>query len=270
MARIVIVGEATELNEFLGHALVQEGYRVRFVHDIRPSVSKVTRTLPNLVIVDGSHSFSIAEQFCIQLRGRYALDECRVLLFADALRPTNGTSVFALGADAYLERPLHPRAVIDCVRQLLNGANSSYTRNSLVVGDLVIEPSSFRITRSGKMATLTLGEFRLLYHLASHPNQVFRREELLNLIAVNPRSTARTVDVFIRYLREKVEENPHQPDLICTVQGHGYMFRIPEQRVENTAVLSPKRGSHETIDHRQQLPGIVRRGALANPIRVLK
>ena len=150
MTRIVIVGQATELLEFLGHALTQEGYRVSFVHDIRPSVSRISRTLPNLVIVDGTHSFSLAEQFCVQLRGRYALDGCRVLLFGDVVQPGNGTGGFVLGADVYLERPLHPRAVIDSVRQLLNGKNSNRNGQPLALGDLVIDPSSFRVTRSGR------------------------------------------------------------------------------------------------------------------------
>lgn len=253
MKRIVIVGEPSELLEFLGHALVQEGYQVRFAHDVRPCVSKITRTLPDLVIVDGTHSFALAEQFCVQLRGRYAVDGCRVLLFGDVPAAGNGVGNSVLGADAYLERPLHPRAMMDCVRRLLNGKDSPSPGRSLLIGDLVIDPSSFRITRSGKMATLTLSEFRLLYHLATRPNLVCRREELLNLIAIRPRSTARTVDVFIRSLRRKVEENPHVPDLICTVQGHGYMLRTLEQGVPAARTTFSSDGvSHETVDYRRQ------------------
>ncbi len=99
MTRIVIVGEATELLEFLGHAVAREGYHVRFVHDVRPSLSRICRLLPSLVIVDGTHSFSIGEQLCAQIRGRRALN-CRVLLFGDSPLPGNKTGLSALGADA--------------------------------------------------------------------------------------------------------------------------------------------------------------------------
>ena len=89
---------------------------------------------------------------------------------------------------------------------------------------------------------MTLSEFRLLYHLACHPNQIVPREDLLNLLAVRPRSTSRTVDVFIGYLRRKVEENPHKPDLICTVTRHGYMLRLLDQQASRAANLFRRNG----------------------------
>lgn len=253
MKRIVIVGEPNEFLEFLGHALVQEGYHVGFVHGPCPSVSKVTRTLPDLVIVDGTRSFSLAEQLCAQLRGRYTVDGCRALLFGDVLASAKRAGISVLSADAYLERPLHPRALIECVRQLLSGRDTNSQQRTLQISDLVIYPSSFRITRPGKMATLTLTEFRLLYHLATRPNLICRREELLGLLAVTPRSSANRVDVLIRLLRKKVEQNPNRPELICTVNGHGYMLRTPEPCVPAARTMFSSDGaSHEAIDYRRQ------------------
>lgn len=251
--RIVIIGEMTELLEFLGHVLVQEGYRVRFVHDARPSVAQIGRTRPDVVIVDGSESFAMAEEFCAQLRGRPALNGCRVLLFGEAGWSGSGIGLSVLGADAYLGRPLHPRTVIDTVHQLLQNKNWNTSAKKIVSGNLSIDPCSFRVTRPGKMVSLPAAEFRLLYYLVSRPNMLCSRAELLHLITGRANSTGRIVDVYMRSLRKKIEDNPRKPDLICTVQGHGYMFRAPEPPVvEATAARSADGGSHETIDHRRQ------------------
>lgn len=249
--RIVIVGEMTELLEFLGHALVQEGYRVRYVHDARPSVADIGRKRPDVAIVDGSESFAMAEEFCAQLRGRPALDGCRVLLFGEAGQNGSAIGPSVLGADVYLGRPLHPRTVIDTVHQLLQNKNWNPGAEKIVSGNLSIDPCSFRVTRPGKMVSLPATEFRLLYHLASRPNMLCPRAELLHLITGRAVSPIRTVDVYMRSLRKKIEDNPRKPDLICTVQGHGYMLRAPEPPVpEKMAANSANGGSHEVADHR--------------------
>ena len=250
--RIVIVGEMTEILEFLGHALVQEGYHVRFVHDARPSVADIGRKRPDVVIVDGSESFAMAEEFCAQLRGRPALNGCRVLLFGDAGQTGSAIGLSVLGADTYLVRPLHPRTVIDTVHQLLENKNWNPSAKPIISGNLSIDPCSFRVMRPGKMVSLPAAEFRLLYHLASRPNMLCPTAELLHLISGRAVSPIRSVDVYMRSLRKKIEDNPRKPDLICTVQGHGYMLRAPEPPDSETmAAHSASGGSHEIVDHRR-------------------
>ena len=89
----------------------------------------------------------------------------------------------------------------------------------------MIDPSSYRVTRSGEPISLSTLEFRLLYYLASRPNRVFGRDRLLDAIWGTDRFvTPRSVDVYIRRLREKVEADPQHPLHLKTVRGAGYLF----------------------------------------------
>jgi len=194
----------------------------------------------------------MAEEFCAQLRGRPALNGCRVLLFGEAGQNGSAIGLSVLGADTYLGRPLHPRTVIDTVHQLSQNKNWNPSAKKIVSGNLTIDPCSFRVTRPGKMVSLPATEFRLLYYLALRPNMLCPRAELLHLITGRADSTGRTVDVYMRSLRKRIEDNARRPDLICTVQGHGYMLRAPEPPVPETmAARSADGGSLETVDHRR-------------------
>ena len=93
------------------------------------------------------------------------------------------------------------------------------------VGRLLIDPSSYRVTRAGKALPLSTLEFRLVYYLASRPNRVFTRDQLLDAVWGTERFvTPRSVDVYIRRLREKIEIDPESPVHLKTVRGAGYLF----------------------------------------------
>jgi two-component system phosphate regulon response regulator PhoB len=101
------------------------------------------------------------------------------------------------------------------------------TAQTVEAGALVIDPSSYRVTRSGKAVTLSTLEFRLLHYLASRPDKVFTRDQLLDAVWGADRFvTPRSVDVYIRRLREKVEAEPESPVHLRTVRGAGYMFEV--------------------------------------------
>jgi two-component system phosphate regulon response regulator PhoB len=93
------------------------------------------------------------------------------------------------------------------------------------VGSLTIDPSSYRVERDGETITLTALEFRLLHYLASRPSRVFSRDQLLDAVWGTERFvTPRSVDVFIRRLREKIEVDPENPRYLKTMRGAGYLF----------------------------------------------
>ena len=98
---------------------------------------------------------------------------------------------------------------------------------SLEVGTLLIDPAAYRVLRSGQPVTLSTLEFRLLYYLARRPNRVFSRDQLLDAVWGAERFvTPRSVDVYIRRLREKIEADAEQPEYLKTVRGAGYLFEI--------------------------------------------
>jgi two-component system phosphate regulon response regulator PhoB len=93
------------------------------------------------------------------------------------------------------------------------------------IGSLLIDPEGFRVSRDGENVPLTVLEFRLLHFLAARPNRVFSRDRLLDAVWGSDRYvTARSVDVYVRRLREKIEANPEKPVYLKTLRGAGYLF----------------------------------------------
>lgn len=223
MARILISAQQSELFDFVGHALAQEGHFVRFLHDLRDAPSRVSALMPDLIIVDAAISLAAAEEVCVRIRKTYTVAGIRILILRRASDGVNDAAR-PLRADAYLARPLHPRAFLARVHTLLSDGPISKPKAQIVVGDVVINLHSFRVTRSGRLLSLTLKEFRLLHHLASHPDVVCSREYLLDVVWENRAVTPQTVDATVRRLRKKLEENPKRPHLIHTVLGHGYFL----------------------------------------------
>lgn len=226
MARIMIIAEPSELFEFIGHALSQENHRVRFLHDLRTVVTRITSQLPDVIILDGESSLYNSHELCEKLRRRHRLERSRIMI----IRPASGSDTVggrSPGPDMYVERPLHPRTLLARVHELVAHKALEPPRAQIVFGDFVIDPISFQASRSGRLLDLTFCEFRLMHHFASHPNELCRRDELLRIVWDNPHITPRCVDVCVRHLRMKIEEDPKKPCLIRTAHGQGYYFRHP-------------------------------------------
>ncbi|MGH9862738.1 MAG: winged helix-turn-helix domain-containing protein, partial [Candidatus Acidiferrales bacterium] len=119
-----------------------------------------------------------------------------------------------------------PRELVARVKALLRRAEPPAEVEKVIeVGQLVIDPASYRVTRVGKPVILSTLEFRLLYVLASRPNKVFTRDQLLDAVWGSERFvTPRSVDVYIRRLREKIEADPEAPLWLKTIRGAGYLF----------------------------------------------
>jgi DNA-binding response OmpR family regulator len=135
-----------------------------------------------------------------------------------------------LGADDYIVKPFSVREVLSRVRAALRRA---YGELSTVAGvdrisfrDIVVDLQRMRVERAGQNVLLTPTEYRLLRHLVTHPDQVFSRDSLLEIVWGYDSSvdSQRTVDVHVRHLREKLEKDPAVPQWLVTVRGTGYVF----------------------------------------------
>ncbi len=237
MANIVIVAQQREVFEFLVYVLNKEGHEVKLFGD-RTAYDKIPDLAPDLVILESGGPVGDVEEACARIRSWAHCRASRILVIA-AESGLMGPSGVAYGADAYLDRPLHPRSVVECVKKLLQGRPLSQPQEELAVGDLVLDPSSFQVLRSGKLLSLSVREFRLLYFLASHPDKVWSREELIRNAWAGLDVPPRTVDVFIRRLRLQIEDCPEKPVLLCGVRGHGYSFQISGETSSASATENP-------------------------------
>ena len=120
----------------------------------------------------------------------------------------------------------HARPLLARVKALLRRAEPPADSPRIIeIGKLAIDPASYRVSHSGKPVPLSTLEFRLLYYLASRPNRVFTRDQLLDAVWGTDRFvTPRSVDVYVRRLREKIESDPENPNHLKTVRGAGYLF----------------------------------------------
>ncbi|HBK86748.1 MAG TPA: DNA-binding response regulator, partial [Firmicutes bacterium] len=125
----------------------------------------------------------------------------------------------------YVTKPFDSRELIARIRAILRRANRTYTGTTLRLADFEINLESQTVSRDGKQTVLTPTEFDLLVHLARHPGRVFSREDLLEQVwGYDFPGDLRTVDVHVRRLRLKVEQDPAHPTLIRTRFGVGYVL----------------------------------------------
>ena len=134
-----------------------------------------------------------------------------------------------MGADDYITKPFATRELVARVKAVLRRFERPAAPSIIRFEDVVIDQAAMQLTVRGEIATTTATEFRLLDYLASHPGRVFSRDHLLDSVWGDARFvTPRSVDVYVRRIREKIEVDPENPLYLRTVRGAGYRFEMPK------------------------------------------
>lgn len=228
MKRVLIIEDDKDIIELVRYNLEKERFQVSWASDGLSGLAQIRKSPPDLVILDLMLPKLPGLEICREVRRDQSLNRLPILMLTARGEEADRVVGLELGADDYVTKPFSPRELVARVKALLRRAEPpGVSEKPIEVGGLVIDPASFRVTRNGKPVPLSTLEFRLLYHLASRPNRVFTRDQLLDAVWGTDRFVIpRSVDVYIRRLREKIEEEPDAPVYLKTVRGAGYMFEI--------------------------------------------
>jgi phosphate regulon transcriptional regulator PhoB len=226
MKRIFIIEDDRDIVELVRYNLVNDGFQVASAGDGSTGLAQVKKTPPDLLLLDLMLPKLSGLEICKEIRRDASLNRLPILMLTARGEEADRVVGLEMGADDYVTKPFSPRELLARVKALLRRAEPpSEKARTIEAGKLEIDPASYRVTRAGKPVVVSTLEFRLLYYLASRPDRVFTRDQLLDAVWGTERFvTPRSVDVYIRRLREKVELDPENPVHLKTVRGAGYMF----------------------------------------------
>jgi len=223
--KILIVEDERDVVKLLRYNLEKEGFRVSSVTDGSLALAEMRREEADLVILDLMLPGMDGLEVCRQLRRHDKFSAVPILMLTARSEEADRVVGLEIGADDYVTKPFSMRELVARVRALLRRHDPAPQRNSLQRGGLTIDPSAHSVSIAGRHVELSALEFRLLHYLAAHPGMVFSRDHLLDRVWGNDRSvTPRSVDVYVRRVREKIEVQPQHPAYVQTVHGVGYRF----------------------------------------------
>jgi len=223
--KILIVDDDEDILDLLSYNLSKEGYKVYKAEDGIEALEVAKQKLPELIILDIMMPRMDGVEACRLMRQEPELSKAHIIFLTARVEEYSEVAAFDSGADDFISKPIKPRA-------LLSRVNSYFKRSEkkeeltgvLEMGNLIINRISYSVKLNGKKIILPRKEFELLYFLAKKPDEVFNRDTLLkNIWGSDVYVLARTVDVHIRKIREKIGDN-----FISTIKGVGYKFEINE------------------------------------------
>jgi DNA-binding response OmpR family regulator len=223
---IIVLEDDADIGNLVRHHLQLGGFNVRLCasgNDVLPLARKYPPVLFVLdVMVPGRSGFDV----CRQIRESGDLARVPIIFLTAKAGEEDRVRGLDLGADDYLTKPFGTRELTARVRAVLRRFEQPLT-TSITTPDFELHSNSMTLVVRGVPTDVTATEFRLLHFLASHPGRVFSRDQVLDsvwrdLSFVTPRS----VDVYIRRLREKIEQDPEVPRYLKTVRGAGYKFEM--------------------------------------------
>ena len=224
--KILVVDDEALLVKGIRFNLQNEGYEVITGCDGLEAVRQVQEQQPDLVVLDVMMPQMDGLTACAKIR---EFSDVPIILLTAKTGDMDKLIGFDHGADDYITKPFNILELKARIRALLRRSNHAQPRqqeNMLTIGPISLDLDARNAYKSGVIADLTAKEFDVIEFLMRNPNRVYSREALLDTIwAYEYRSDIRTVDVHIRRLREKLEENPAEPQYIMTKWGVGYYFR---------------------------------------------
>jgi len=226
--KILVVDDEKPIADILKFNLEKEGYSVELAFDGQEGIEKTLKTNPDLILLDIMLPKMDGFAVCKKLRQDI---QTPIIMLTAKEEEVDKVLGLELGADDYITKPFGVRELLARVKANLRRAeipqdNGESASNIIKSGNLKIDLNRYEVKKDDRVVELTLREFELIKFLASQAEQVFTRETLLEDVwGYEYYGDVRTVDVTIRRLREKIEDDSSNPKYIITKRGVGYYFR---------------------------------------------
>jgi phosphate regulon transcriptional regulator PhoB len=226
--KVLVVEDEADIRELLRYNLAQEGFTVEEARDGAEAFDRISRRAPDLLVLDLMLPQMSGLEICRRMRSNPETAKLPILVVTAKSAEVDRILGLEMGADDYVVKPFSPREVVARVKALLRRANPATEEAGPGIydrGRLKIDFGTYEVFVEGHRKELALREFELLRFFVHHPMRVYSREQLLDLVwgrdtFVEPR----TVDVHVRRLRQQVERDDANPELILTVRSVGYRF----------------------------------------------
>ncbi|MBA2394081.1 MAG: response regulator transcription factor [Ktedonobacteraceae bacterium] len=237
LLKVLVIDDEENIIEFLRLGLRYENFQVESASDGEQGVTAAQRINPDLVILDVMMPGIDGLEVCRRLRDNPTTRDVPILMLTAKDEVKDRIIGLKTGADDYLTKPFDFDELLERIRAILrrhNRARASATGSTdddingqvLQFADLRLNTATREVTRSGRQIELTATEYNLLHLFMSHPRQVLDRQTILNRVwGYDFLGETNIIEVYVRYLREKIEDSPSTPRLIQTVRSVGYVLK---------------------------------------------
>ncbi len=228
--KVLIIEDEKSISDIIKFNLTKEGFEVETAYDGQDGLEKATTVKPDLILLDVMLPLMDGFQVCKKVRETNTVP---ILMLTAKEEEVDKVLGLELGADDYITKPFGMRELIARIKANIRRTDlmtnlQDVPANIQDFGNLTVDLNRYEVRKNEKSLELTLREFELLKYLAERENKVFSREQLLEEVwGYEYYGDIRTVDVTVRRLREKLEDDSSDPQYIMTKRGIGYYFRRP-------------------------------------------
>jgi len=236
---VFLIEDEADIARLVRHHLEQAGYGVRVFYNTTDVMREAEELRPALFLLDIMVPGGDGLDLCRRIRQNARISATPVIFLTARVAESDRILGLELGADDYITKPFSPRELLARIKAVLRRFERPLAPAVTKVGEVEIDSGAMTLAVAGKPVTTTATEFRLLDCLARHPGRVFTRDQLLDAVWRDTQFvTPRSVDVYVRRLREKIEPDPENPRYLRTVRGAGYRFEAPRPEAPQVSVSS--------------------------------
>ena len=223
-ADILIIEDEEAIREMVGFALARNGFQFREAEDATEAHRQLEQGFPDLLLLDWMLPGQSGIELTRELKENKLTRHLPIIMLTACAEEDNKIEALEAGADDYVTKPFSPRELMARIKSVLRRTAPQATGDTVIAGTLTLDPASHRVKSGGKAIALGPTEFKLLHFFMTHPERVYSRGQLLDLVwGSNVYVEERTVDVHIRRLRKALSGSGDDV-MVQTVRGSGYRF----------------------------------------------